>query len=175
MYIQKSRMIFRKLSLPENEGMSLEKGPFKRKVVFQPSIFRGYVIFQGCMSFFLQCGGQSSTLFNGSVNSCGHDSHPKKLCRLGACFFLKVFKRRLHKLNMMLMLLFFSEDIHRKLSRCASIASSILRVTFHFPMLTIPMSYTCLQDVYRLQTDDFDEPETLEALTGMSQTLGKRQ
>eukprot|EP00434_Breviolum_minutum_P029317 symbB.v1.2.025930.t2/scaffold2553.1/size78617/4 len=29
-------------------------------------------------------------------------------------------------------------------------------------MLTIPMSYTCLQDVYRLQTDDFDEPETLE-------------
>lgn len=37
------------------------------------------------------------------------------------------------------------------------------------------MSYTCLQDVYRLQTDDFDEPETLEALTGMSQRLGKRQ
>ena len=101
MYIQKSRMIFRKLSLPENEGMSLEKGPFKRKVVFQPSIFRGYVIFQGCMSFCLQCGGQSSTLFNGSVNSCGHDSHPKKLCRLGACFFGGVFKRRLHKLNMM--------------------------------------------------------------------------
>jgi len=42
-------------------------------------------------------------------------------------------------------------------------------------MLTIPMSYTCLQDVYCLQTDDFDEPETLEALTGMSQRLGKRQ
>lgn len=37
------------------------------------------------------------------------------------------------------------------------------------------MSYTCLQDVYRLQTDDFDEPETLEALTGLSQRLGKRQ
>lgn len=36
------------------------------------------------------------------------------------------------------------------------------------------MRYTCVQDVYRLQTDDFDEPETLEAISGMGRRLGKR-